>query len=350
MALVSFVATYSGAKWLTAEKLTPPPVVLAGAVSGGAQKKVPSFLALVTQLTRVELNVALHTLLLEENQSTLSDENMQAAKRDASTSLCLYETLVEAVSVIATLVDDETFELNDAMGRISATELGKTMETLNDIFRSVLSVLEDAEDRQRMDPLFIVGLLRCISCHIAENPLLEIQRVETLLPFLFDGFLTEWLENVVVRTGCDQSGAAAYQKMYEESLVRFFAAYFVLITEEPAGVEVCVTSKWLTLTCDVLVKKYKSDDAMDAMFLDMVSGVVRQLMEKFASLEDKLSIELKAMIMKVIASTSESLGKLPQIAPDEESDDLTRLFSRVSLDASSDDVSDAFSSFAQRFR
>ena len=110
MALVSAVATYSGAKWLTAEKLTPPPVVLAGAVSGGAQKKVPSFLALVTQLTRVEINVALHELLNGEHESNPNrQEIMQAAKRDASTSLCLYETLIDAVSDIATLVDDEQF-------------------------------------------------------------------------------------------------------------------------------------------------------------------------------------------------------------------------------------------------
>ena len=357
MALVSAVATYSGAKWLTAEKLTPPPVVLAGAVSGGAQKKVPSFLALVTQLTRVEINVALHELLNGEHESNPNrQEIMQAAKRDASTSLCLYETLIDAVSDIATLVDDEQFELNDAMGRISATELGKTLETLEDVFRSILSVLEDDVEWHSLDPFLVIGLLRCVSCHIAENPLLEAQRVERLLPYLFNGkFTGEWVSNVMESLGCTSREAEPHLVMCQESLIRFFAAYFMLIADDPTGVETCVNSEWLSLTCSMLVKKHESDDAMDAMFLDMVSGVLRRLMEKFATHEAQLSVEVKSKIMQVVTTTSKDLGiDSLRVMPDDddESDDLTCLFGRVSLESSANDVdvSDAFAAFSQRLR
>jgi len=348
MSLVSLVATRSGPRWITAENLLPPAVVVAGAVSGGAQKKVPSFLTLVTQLTRVELSVAMHALLNDAHQDELSEEKKQDALNVAQTSLALFEILVEAVSVIAELVDDEAFELTDAMGRISATELTKSMETLEDIFRTMLSVIEDAEDRALLDPFFILGVLRCLGCHLAENQLLERRRMERLMPYLFSDFINEWTHAAVNSRGgaLDESEA---RQMCEESLVRVFASYFNLLADEPAGAETCIESGWFKLTCEVIVKRFHSENEMGAMFVDMTAPMIRQLVEKIASFDAELSIDVKKQYMDAIASASSALNFNASVDDAETKNevDLVRLFGRVTMDESTD-VCDAFAAFAKR--
>jgi hypothetical protein len=79
------------------------------------------------------------------------------------------------------------------------------------------------------------------------------------------------------------------------------------------------------------------------------------LMEKFAAHEAQLSVEVKSKIMQVVTTTSKDLGiDSLRVMPDDddESDDLTCLFGRVSLESSANDVdvSDAFAAFSQRLR
>jgi len=315
MALASFVANYSGGRWFVRSSTQPPSAVLAGAVSGGATKKVPSFLTLVSQLVRVEVNVAFHTLLSDGT----SEEGAMKALNDAQSSLALFETLIEALSTVAEDVDAEAFELSNEMGKLSAEELQQVMQTLHDVTGSLLECFEDEDDRKKIDPMMLLAVLRCVGCHIAQAPEIESRRVATLMPYWFGGFLDEF-------RGDDDAVDTA-----TVSLVRFFAGYFVMTTQEAYGIENMIESGWLKLTCETLAtKRAEMESPLDAMFVDMTTGVLGEIMKNIVDVESSsgLSVETKNTLGDLMNVVSRALGDDVSDADDE----LALLFGRVSID------------------
>ena len=106
------------APFLLAQDAEPPAAVLAGAVSSGAKRKVPSFLALVMQIVRLELQVNLHTLL-RDDAPKIDDADPTKwadAYHGTNDALELFERVVRSVVTIADL--EEKGRSNSAIKRV----------------------------------------------------------------------------------------------------------------------------------------------------------------------------------------------------------------------------------------
>lgn len=178
--------------WFAATDAKPPAAVLAGAVSGGSTKKVPSFLCLVAEIVRVEINVGLYALLnAAEEPKERSDKetaNNRGLEKETNqmglfSSLELFPRLVEAAGEIATLEEDGKFKFSEEMGRLSLIELEKVVKTLADISSSMLEVFEDDVDRAKVDKSVLILMLQCVAAHLSEAPELHRNRVEKVLPY-----------------------------------------------------------------------------------------------------------------------------------------------------------------------
>lgn len=179
--------------WLYAAKATPPAAVLAGAVSAGSTKKVPSFMCLLTELVRVEVNVGLYALL-NANDDDSKDEPLDPEKEaltfhGLTTALELFPCLIQGAADVAECEEAGRITLSEAMGCLSAGELMKIVETLADITSSILEVFEDTSDREKVDPLVCVKMIQCVSAHLIEAPELHQDRMEKLLTYWFGEFL-----------------------------------------------------------------------------------------------------------------------------------------------------------------
>ena len=171
------------APFLLARDAEPPAAVLAGAVSSGAKRKVPSFLALVMQIVRLELQVNLHTLLRDDAPKIDDADPTKWADAHHGTNdaLELFERVVRSVVTIADLEEKGKIEFSDQKGRLNASELTGALATMDDVTSTLLDIFEDETDRNRLHPTLCGFAVRSICVHVEQAPHVERARVENLL-------------------------------------------------------------------------------------------------------------------------------------------------------------------------
>ena len=125
------------APFLLAQDAEPPAAVLAGAVSSGAKRKVPSFLALVMQIVRLELQVNLHTLLRDDAPKIDGADPTKWAgayhgTNDAARALRARRPLRRHHRGSRR---ERKIEFSDQKGRLNASELTGALATMDDVER-----------------------------------------------------------------------------------------------------------------------------------------------------------------------------------------------------------------------
>ena len=232
--------------WLLAIDAQPPPVVLAGAVSAGATKKVPSLLALIVELVRVEISVALHGL----SDATKGVDVM--AELGFGSAMRLYSEIMITISVIVSQVLSEDGEitergktlLKDEMGRLSIQELMRIEATNRDIVNTMLEAFEDTETREIFSVETRQGLMQAIMFNWAESPSTWQSRFARLMPYWFGEML--------------ELDARRVESPLELDAIKMsrtigFIHGFMSIIEDVEGVELLIESKFLSMFSDVYV-------------------------------------------------------------------------------------------------
>jgi hypothetical protein len=264
--------------FLLARDAEPPAAVLAGAVSSGAKKKVPSFLALITQLVRVELQVSLHVLLRDDAPKRDTDEKeFFDAYHGINTSLELFERVVGSVVTIANLEENERIEFSDQKGRLSASELTGALATLDDVTSTLLEIFEDETDRNRLHPTLCGFALRAICAHVEQAPDVERARVEKLLPYWCGPFIDRFAEDDELR---------AYRDEFVVETVRHLTGYTIVrLQDDRHFARVMFECGWWTRLMESVRHAQAHTTTTDACvgWLAVVGGAWREIRDTVES-------------------------------------------------------------------
>ena len=228
------------APFLLARDAEPPAAVLAGAVSSGAKRKVPSFLALVMQIVRLELQVNLHTLLRDDAPKIDDADPTKWADAHHGTNdaLELFERVVRSVVTIADLEEKGKIEFSDQKGRLNASELTGALATMDDVTSTLLDIFEDETDRNRLHPTLCGFAVRSICVHVEQAPHVERARVENLLPY--------WCGPLIDRFSAD-AALRAHRDEFVVEVVRHLTGYTIVrILEDADFARVIFECGWWT--------------------------------------------------------------------------------------------------------
>lgn len=287
--------------WLAAAEAKPPPAVLAGAVSGGSTKKVPSFLCLITEIVRVEINVGLYALLNAAEEPKEKDDKEAARNRGLEketnrmglfSALELFPRLVEAAGEIAALEEDGKFELSEGMGRLSLIELEKVVKTLADISSSMLEVFEDDLDPEKVDKSVLILLLQCVVAHLSEAPELHRNRVEKLLPY--------WCGEFVNKSSNVERERLSYEVGAQ------FLMWFSFVTNSKWGVDLIWECGYVKHLAKYVSSMSLNGTAQAAGMLDISLGYVKQIrsnVDEFGEGDIAVTEPLSRALDEILAST-----------------------------------------------